>query len=132
MDPPGFQKKIKIVKMENLKARTAEKLVRDLIDKKAVLQTDQSTASANPEDCIDVHVSELSSNGEGRFNLRWVHIAIGNLKKDLQKYRMVSEKMLQNYLNEFCYKLNRKHFDRKLFDRLVAASRKNLGFTKEK
>ena len=112
----------KMVKIENLKAKTAEKLVKDLIDKKAVLQTDQSTTFANLEDCIDVHVSEISSTEEGKFNLRWVHIAISNLKRDLQKYHMVSEKMLQNYLNEFCYKLNRRYFGKKLFDRLVVAS----------
>lgn len=112
----------KMVKIDNLKAKTAEKLIKGLIDKKAVLQTDESTAYANLEDCIDIHVSELSSTKEGKFNLKWAHIAISNLKRDLQKYHMVSEKMLQNYLNEFCYKLNRRYFGKKLFDRLVIAS----------
>ena len=96
--------------------------MKDLIDKKTVLQTDKSTTFVNLEDCIDVHISEISSTEEGKFNLRWVHIAISNLKRDLQKYHMVSEKMLQNYLNEFCYKLNRRYFGKKLFDRLVVAS----------
>lgn len=112
----------KMVKIDNLKAKTAEKLVKDLIDKNAVLQTDESTTFSNLEDCIQVHVSELSSTKEGKFNLKWVHIAISNLKRDLQKYHMVSEKYLQSYLNEFCYKLNRRYFGKRLFDRLVIAS----------
>lgn len=112
----------KMVKIDNLKAKTAEKLVKNLIEKNTVLQTDESTTYSNLEDCIEVHVSELSSTKEGKFNLKWAHIAISNLKRDLQKYHMVSEKFLQNYLNEFCYKLNRRYFGKKLFDRLVIAS----------
>lgn len=112
----------KMVKIANLKAKTAEKLVKELIDKDAVLQTDESTTFVNIADCIDTHISYISSTKEGKFNLRWVHIAISNLKRDLQKYHMVSERMLQNYLNEFCYKLNRRYFGKKLFDRLVIAS----------
>ncbi|PIE49153.1 MAG: IS1595 family transposase, partial [Flavobacteriales bacterium] len=30
-------------------------------------------------------------------------------------------KYLQNYLDEFCYKLNRRYFGENLFDRLVMA-----------
>ncbi|MCH7411202.1 IS1595 family transposase, partial [Belliella sp. DSM 111904] len=29
---------------------------------------------------------------------------------------------IQNYLDEFCYRLNRRYFGEKLFDRLVIAS----------
>lgn len=84
----------KMVKVTNLKARTAEKLIKEFIDEKAVLQTDKSTTFANLIDCIDTHVSEISSTKKGKFNLRWVHIAISNLRRDLQKYHMISERML--------------------------------------
>lgn len=112
----------KMKKIENLKSKTAEKLIKDLIDKSAVVQTDESTTYSNFEDFIDVHVSDVSNTKEGKFNLRWVHIAISNLKGDLRKYRMISEKYIQNYLDEFCYRLNRRYFGEKLFDRLVIAS----------
>jgi hypothetical protein len=112
----------KMNKVSNLKAKTAEKLIRGLIDKEAVLQTDESTTFADFAEFIEVHVQEISSTKEGRFNLKWVHTAISNLKNDLRKYRMVSEKYLQNYLDEFCYKLNRRYFGERLFDRLVVAS----------
>lgn len=112
----------KMKKIDNLKAKTAEKLIRDFIDKKAVLQTDESTTFTNLEDCVDVHVHEISSTGEGKFNLKWAHIAISNLKGYLRTYHMVSERKLQNYLDEFCYKLNRRYFGQKLFDRLIIAA----------
>ncbi|SIS61028.1 hypothetical protein SAMN05421761_10283 [Belliella pelovolcani] len=35
---------------------------------------------------------------------------------------MVAEKMLQKYFNEFGYKVNRRYFGKKLFDRLVITS----------
>lgn len=112
----------KMKKIDNLKAKTADKLIKDLIDRDAVAQTDDSTTYSNFEDFIDVHVKEISNSKEGKFNLKWAHTAISNLKSDLRKYRMVSERKLQNYLDEFCYKLNRRYFGERLFDRLVIAS----------
>lgn len=112
----------KMKKIDNLKAKTAEKLIKGLIDKNAVIQTDESTTYADFADFVDVHVKEISATEEGKFNLKWAHTAISNLKSDLRKYRMVSEKFLQNYLDEFCYKLNRRYFGERLFDRLVIAS----------
>lgn len=112
----------KMKKIDNLKAKTAEKLIKDLIEKDSVLQTDDSTTYSRFEEFIDVHVKEISNSKEGQFNLRWAHTAISNFKSELRKYRMVSEKKLQNYLNEFCYKLNRRYFGQRLFDRLIIAS----------
>ena len=54
--------------------------------------------------------------------LRWVHIAISNAKRNfLGNYHKIKGKYLQLYLNEFVYKLNRRYFEEKLFDRLVIA-----------
>lgn len=47
----------KMKKVEDLKAKTAEKLIKDFIDKDAVLQTDDSTTYAKFEDFVAVHVS---------------------------------------------------------------------------
>lgn len=108
----------KMVKITNLKAKTAEKLVKELIDKDAVLQTDESTTFVNIADCIDTQVSyNLPPKRESSTSDRYTF-----LKRDLQKYHIVSERMLQNYLNEFRYKLKRIYFGKKLVDRLVIAS----------
>ena len=53
----------------------------------------------------------------------WVHVAIANAKSLLRDmYHVVSRELLQLYLNEFCYKLNRVYFGDKTFDRLVIAT----------
>lgn len=56
-------------------------------------------------------------------NLPWVHIAISNAKRlFLDIYHDITGRYLQNYLNEFCYKFNRRYFGLNLFDRLLIAA----------
>jgi hypothetical protein len=53
----------------------------------------------------------------------WVHTAIGNAKKILEGvHHSTSDDYKQNYLNEFCYKFNRRYFGKRLFERLLIAS----------
>ena len=53
----------------------------------------------------------------------WVHIAISNAKKKISGlHHSVKDIYMQNYLNEFCYKFNRRYFGIKLFDRLIVAA----------
>ena len=52
--------------------------------------------------------------------LPWVHTTISNAKSLLlDTYHGIKEEFLQEYLNEFCYKFNRRHFGEGLFDRVV-------------
>ena len=51
--------------------------------------------------------------------LPWVHISISNAKRSiLDTYHDIKGDILQLYLNEFCYKFNRRYFGFHLFDRL--------------
>ena len=55
--------------------------------------------------------------------LPWVHIAISNAKKMcLGVHHSIKRCYMQNYLNEFCYKFNRRFFGEKLLDRLLIAA----------
>lgn len=54
--------------------------------------------------------------------LPWVHRVISNAKAVIRgAHRGVSEKHLQAYLSEVCYRFNRRFWERELFDRLVQA-----------
>jgi len=49
-----------------------------------------------------------------------VHIAIANSKTLIAAlYHGIRPEFLQEYLNEFCYKFNRRYFGENLFDRLM-------------
>ena len=55
--------------------------------------------------------------------LKWVHIFISNAKRNLLgNYHKVKGKYRQLYLDEFVYKLNRRYFGDRLFERVVIAS----------
>jgi len=52
--------------------------------------------------------------------LPWVHIAIGNLKAFLLgTFHGVTRKYLQEYLDEFCYRFNRRFVEKQIPNRLL-------------
>ena len=102
---------------------SVEGFVKESIDPKSVLFTDKNPAYVNLEKMVENHIKVKSSYESANGDLNWVRTAISNLKRNLLGiYHMVSEKHLQSYLNEFTYKLNRRYFGDKLFDRLFIAS----------
>ena len=102
---------------------SVEQFVEVAVTPKTVLFTNKNTAYYNLERLADEHIKIKSSPDSTKGDLNWVHLVISNLKKNLLGINhMVSEKYLQNYLNEFVYKLNRRYFGEKLFNRLIIAS----------
>lgn len=54
--------------------------------------------------------------------LKWVNILVSNAKAFiLGTYHGVTKKHLQQYLNEFCYRFNRRFWSKQGFDRLLLA-----------
>ena len=54
--------------------------------------------------------------------LPWVHRVMSNVKAVIRgTHRGVSDKHLESYLAEFCYRFNRRFWEKELFDRLVQA-----------
>jgi transposase-like protein len=55
-------------------------------------------------------------------HLKWLHRIIGNAKAFiLGTFHGLDSLHLQSYLNEFCYRMNRRRFASKLFNRLLLA-----------
>jgi len=62
---------------------------------------------------------KVSSKEAGK-ELPWGHTMIANAKRTLLGiHHMISNKYSHNYLNEFCYKVNRRNYADQLFDRLL-------------
>lgn len=96
---------------------------KESFDEKSIVFTDDSTSYVDISDYVELHVSEKSDEQLTKETLRWVHITISNAKRNLLgNYHKIKGKYLQLYLNEFVYKLNRRYFGERLFDRLVIAS----------
>ena len=98
-------------------------VVRDCMEDDAIVFSDKSTSYVDISDLVELHVTEKSDAKTTKETLKWVHITISNAKRTLLgNYHKIKRKYLQLYLNEFIYKLNRRYFGDKLFDRLVIAN----------
>ncbi|WP_054559784.1 IS1595-like element ISCdo1 family transposase [Croceitalea dokdonensis] len=94
--------------------------IEESLDEKSIVLTDKSTSYVDIADYVEMHVMEKSSEESTKETLKWVHIFIRNAKRNLLgNYHKIKGKYLQAYLNEFVYKLNRRYFGEKLFDRLI-------------
>ena len=76
----------------------------------------------NIADYVEVHMTEKSNKQTTKETLKGLHTAISNAKRNFTgNYHKIKKKYLQLYLNEFVYKLNRRYFGERIFDRLVIA-----------
>jgi len=95
------------------------------IDEKSIVFSDKSKSYVDIANYVETHYEEKSTTETTRTTLQWVHIAISNLKRWLLGiHHKIKGKYLQAYLDEFCYKLNRRYFNERLFDRLILAMAK--------
>jgi hypothetical protein len=92
-------------------------------DEQTIVFRDKSTSYVNIADYVEIHMTEKSNEQTTKETLKWVHLAISNAKRNFAgTHHKIKKKYLQLYLNEFVYKLNRRYFGERIFDRLVIAS----------
>ena len=108
--------------LEDHKAEGINEMIKKSIEETSIVFTDKSTSYVDIADFVELHITEKSGKETTEETLKWVHIFISNAKRNfLGNYHKIKGKYLQLYLNEFVYKLNRRYFEEKLFDRLVIA-----------
>jgi transposase-like protein len=109
--PSGRPARLRLRHVEDLRARTLMKFVKDCVEPGSVVTTDgnpsyrgvtrlgmthgvQSTALGHPQEAV----------------LRYLHLAFSNLKTWYAGtyHGRVEAKHLQGYLNEFCFRFNRR------------------------
>ncbi len=97
--------------------------VQKSICKTATVYTDKHKGFNRLSNVVKKHYSEVVKKEDAMKKLPWVHTIISNSKKMTAGiHHSVNKKYIQNYLNEFCYKLNRRNFKhRDMFDGLALA-----------
>lgn len=94
--------------------------LKQTLEETTIVFSGQSTSYVDIADYVELHITEKSDKNTTKETLQWVHITISNVKRILLgNYHKIKGKYLQLYLNEFIYKLNRRYFGERLFDRLV-------------
>ena len=112
---------IKMHVISDLRADTIDEVVMGCMEQESQLTTDGSTSYTHFSDLVEEHTAQVIPPREVGKVLPWVHIVISNAKREiLDVFHNVKDTFMQNYLNEFCYKFNRRYCDR--FDRLMVAS----------
>ena len=68
------------------------------------------------------HTAKKYEPTEDAEHLKWLHVLLSNAKAYIQgTFHGLDEKHLQRYLNEFCYRFNRRSFEGQGFFRLLAS-----------
>lgn len=112
--------------LTNHKSEQVDQLMEESLEGKNIIFSDKSTSYVNISDYVEVHLTEKSDKQTTKSTLKWVHIAISNAKRTLLGvFHKIKGKYLQLYLDEFCYKLNRRYFRANVFDRLTLAVAKS-------
>ncbi len=119
---PTAVKHIKMIVIGDLKSETIDKQVKTHIDMDSIINSDDSTSYTNFKNLVKEHHAQVIPHDQIGKLLPWVHVAISNAKRLLLDiYHDISPEYLQSYLNEFCYKFNRRYFGDGLFDRMLLA-----------
>lgn len=114
---------LKMKVIPDLRPSTFESEAREAIDPNATVVMDNLAAHAGVEEAVAKSERQTVPGKDAPKVLPWVHVAIANAKALIRDmYHGVSMELLQLYLDEFCYKFNRKYFGDKTFDRLVIAT----------
>jgi len=113
--------------LDTHKKEEVNALIGDNFEDTSIVFSDKSTSYVDIGNYVKVHITEKSNKQTTITTLKWAHIALSNAKRTLLSiYHKIKGKYLQLYLDEFCYKLNRRYFGNRLFDRLTIADN-NIG-----
>jgi hypothetical protein len=114
--------------LESHKSEARNDLMEESIDEKSKVLTDKVNTYLDIANYVEMQVSIKSTNQTTATILKRVHIAISNAKRtSLGIYCKIKGKYLRFYLDEFCFKLNRRFFGDRLFDKLTYAVAKSYG-----
>jgi len=120
----GKKKQVGYLKMkviESLKKENVTSAVKESVKKGTKIVSDKSTGYVGLDKDFEVN-SKVIPKKEVIKILPWVHTAISNAKRLLlDVHHRIDNDFLQNYLNEFCFKFNRRYFDN-LFERMMVAA----------
>lgn len=113
---------LKMKVIEDLTKETINQSVKELAGNISEIDTDDSTSYVDLKEFVPKHNARVIPKQKVGEVLPWVHISISNAKRQLlNTFHNIKPEFLQNYLDEFCYKFNRRYYGEALFGRLLIA-----------
>lgn len=123
--PDKSVKYLKMKVIENLRAETINQELESSVKPDTNVDTDDYPSYKKISKTVN-HTPHKVNKANVNKVLPWVHKAISNAKRLLlDVHHRIDDDFLQNYLNEFCYKFNRRYFGEKTMERLLIAGVKH-------
>lgn len=123
-NPNRPNKKVGYLKMkviENLAAETLNQEIEKSVEEGTNSVSDDYSSYRKITSKINNEAQKVDKKNVNVI-LPWVHTAISNAKRLLlDVHHRIDNDFLQNYLNEFCYKFNRRYFGDQTMERLIIA-----------
>ena len=118
--PDGKPQYVKMQVVPNLRGRTIGDFAAANIAEKAIIESD---AAPNYRTALGPKWShKYQISGSDPEMLNWLHTVVSNVKAFIQgTTHGLDSKYLQRYLDEACYRFNRRFSEKTLFDRLLVA-----------
>lgn len=120
----GVDKKVKFLKMKvinSFEKEEAARTIETMVEHGSKIVSDKSTSYNDLNKHYELE-SKVVAKSEINKVLPWVHKAISNAKRlFLDVHHRIDDDFLQSYLNEYCYKFNRRYFE-DIFKRLMIAA----------
>lgn len=100
---------------------------------KATIKTDGWGGFAKIKEVSKKYIKKIVPPKDASKVLPWFHTMISNTKRNfLGINHNIKAKYLQGYLDEFCYKVNRRYYGQNLFERLVSIALDDTWYGKKK
>ena len=118
----GHPLHVKMEVIEDIKGTTVLELVTKWIEEQSVIQTDAYSSFPIVQTKGYKLEAEKFDHKKHPEHLKWMHRLISNFKAFvLGTFHGLDSRHLQSYLDEFCYRFNRRKFADQLFNRLLHA-----------
>jgi hypothetical protein len=116
-------KYVRLTAIPDQTSKSMESVVEKEVSPQATLITDGFRSFSKLGAYVVEHKMQKIPASKADTVLPWVHTMISNFKRTMLGINhSIKETYLQNYLNEFCYRVNRRYFKEQLFDRLMTTA----------
>jgi len=120
LDDEGHPEYVKIQIVDSVDGATIAETAKATVQSGSTIRTDglNSYKALNREGYEQQ--AEIFDPENRPEHLHWLHVIVSNLKAFIQgTYHGLDRKHLQRYVNEFCYRFNRRRFGNRIFHRLL-------------
>lgn len=121
LNKQGHPQYLKMKVVPNIKGTTLVQFANEAIEQGALISSDAYRSyHALAKEGFELHAEKFDTKANPD-HLQWLHTIISNSKAFIAgTFHGLVSKHLQSYLNEFCYRFNRRKFKGELFNRLLS------------